>query len=777
MRAWRFSAVLAALALGGCRGASDANPSDAGADAEARAPNADEERIAAIVRAEHRRSSAEITPADQQSRAVAVRRTAARALARIGGEEARTGLLRALADEDPEVVAWASYGLGFSCKGHEKETVSALVARALALEGNASARERTGAEAGADAGAGAGAVRARLDVRTALARAVGRCAAEESEPTLVAWLAGSPEEAAAAALALGDLGSARGRLREETLAALLNLAAGSASVPPAPEGLFPIGRLERVPLTVTARLREVATARLAEPGERRIFAVRALGRAGGEAAADLGRVLSSPSLFTAAERGEAARALRLLGAAGQRALAEALPSLAPSSDPVALTALGEEVGVLQATLDTMSEPGKAKKTLQALAALPPPPDAPATVLRRLSWIRCSAATILAGSDMREPHLAACDLTGAVPAGAPDAGAAPPGQPGSISARALVKVLGRAPIEGARLAAFLAHARRGDLRAREAAIELFGTHEELVEQAAPILAEALASGQEGLVATAAEVIAKKPELAGEAPKRKKRKKKSFDIVIKGSKVGEEEEAPPRYPPSPAIVKALVAALGRADAENGPELLGAAIDAAGALGLKETLPRLEELCRSSWPASREHAAKAIGLLSGKTPTCAPPPGGGPLPPELNAPATGEVKITLDTDAGQMTLVLDAAIAPATVTRVVDLVRAGYYDGMVVHRVVPGFVTQFGAPFGDGYGGPQGKASLRCETSPLPFEPLTVGVALSGRDTGSSQIFVMHARHPHLDGQYAWIGRATGPWAAFVDGDLVRKASVSP
>jgi cyclophilin family peptidyl-prolyl cis-trans isomerase len=92
-----------------------------------------------------------------------------------------------------------------------------------------------------------------------------------------------------------------------------------------------------------------------------------------------------------------------------------------------------------------------------------------------------------------------------------------------------------------------------------------------------------------------------------------------------------------------------------------------------------------------------------------------------------------------------------------------------------VVPGFVTQFGAPFGDGYGGPPGKPALRCETSPLQFEPLRVGVALAGRDTGSSQIFVMHGRAPHLDGQYALVGSATGPWAAFVDGDLIRKVTV--
>ena len=112
---------------------------------------------------------------------------------------------------------------------------------------------------------------------------------------------------------------------------------------------------------------------------------------------------------------------------------------------------------------------------------------------------------------------------------------------------------------------------------------------------------------------------------------------------------------------------------------------------------------------------------------------------------------------------------------VTRVLDLARAGYYDGMVVHRVVPAFVAQFGAPHGDGFGGPEGQPALRCETSPLPFTTLTVGVALSGRDTGSSQLFVMQGRAPHLDGGYALIGAAAGPWTSLAEGDVIRKVKV--
>ncbi len=741
---------------------------DASADAHAVMDEA-REREVAILQAEYRRSATEITPADQQNRAVSVRRAAARALARIGGEEARAGLLRALSDEDPDVVAWAAYGLGFSCKGNEKATVTALAARSLSFEVQASS------ENASDAGSVAP---NRLDPQTAMARSIGRCGAEESEATLVAWLSAAPARAAAAALALGDLVIVKERLREETLAALLNLAAGSASAPPAPEGLFAIGRMEHVPVTVMPRLREVATARLAEPGAQRLLAVRALGRAGAEAAPDLDRVLRSADVFNASERAEAARALKRLGFTGQRTLQAALEKLVPPSDAVGATAMGEEIGVLLATLGSLEAPGKATKELKGLAALAPPPSAPITVLRRLSWIRCMAASLVAKSDARDKLLTACDLTktntetaDVADAGAPDAGAKPEGQPGSIGARTIVEVLDRSEIRGADLVLFKTYATGGDVRARQAALELLATHEELADEARAILEAALGATEPGIVATAAQVIGRKPALANDHDKPKKRRKKK--------KNDEENQTgePVVVKPAASIVKSLVTALGRADAENDIELTSSMMEAVGALGVSDAKPRLEELCNSSWPEIRKRAAKALGLLGNKAPTCAAPPGGGPLPAEAAQLVSGEVKLTLDTDAGEMTVTLDARVAPLAVTRIVELARAGYYDGMVVHRVVPGFVTQLGAPFGDGYGGPAGKPSLRCETSPLPFDTLTVGMALAGRDTGSSQFFVMHGRHPHLDGQYAWIGRATGGWSSFVDGDVVRKVTVSP
>jgi cyclophilin family peptidyl-prolyl cis-trans isomerase len=53
----------------------------------------------------------------------------------------------------------------------------------------------------------------------------------------------------------------------------------------------------------------------------------------------------------------------------------------------------------------------------------------------------------------------------------------------------------------------------------------------------------------------------------------------------------------------------------------------------------------------------------------------------------------------------------------------------------------------------------------------------VALAGRDTGSSQLFVTLARYPHLDGEYAWVGHAEGPWDAVVEGDSITAVRVEP
>ena len=128
----------------------------------------------------------------------------------------------------------------------------------------------------------------------------------------------------------------------------------------------------------------------------------------------------------------------------------------------------------------------------------------------------------------------------------------------------------------------------------------------------------------------------------------------------------------------------------------------------------------------------------------------------------------------DTCKSTMTFAPELAPVTATRIASLVKSGFYKGVVIHSVVPGFVVQFGDPDGDGYGGSE--SSLRCETSPVRFGELDVGMALAGRDTGSSQLFVTLSATPHLDGEYTRVGHAEGDWASLAQGDVITDARIS-
>lgn len=173
----------------------------------------------------------------------------------------------------------------------------------------------------------------------------------------------------------------------------------------------------------------------------------------------------------------------------------------------------------------------------------------------------------------------------------------------------------------------------------------------------------------------------------------------------------------------------------------------------------------------PVLRERAQKALKSM-GKDAEGARPRDLAPAR-ELGSVLTKPAQVVLTTDGGELRIVLEPELSPITTTRIASLVRSGFYKGIVVHRVVPGFVVQLGDPEGDGYGG--SGTSLRCETSPVPFHALDVGMALAGRDTGSSQFFVTLARTPHLDGEYTRIGRAEGDWASVAQGDVILDARI--
>jgi cyclophilin family peptidyl-prolyl cis-trans isomerase len=114
------------------------------------------------------------------------------------------------------------------------------------------------------------------------------------------------------------------------------------------------------------------------------------------------------------------------------------------------------------------------------------------------------------------------------------------------------------------------------------------------------------------------------------------------------------------------------------------------------------------------------------------------------------------SIETERGVVDLELFAPDAPLTVYNFITLARRGYFDGQAFHRVVPNFVVQGGDPRGDGNGGPG--YAIRDELNRWRYLRGTLGMALSGPNTGGSQFFVTHSPQPHLDGGYTVFGRMT-------------------
>ncbi len=143
---------------------------------------------------------------------------------------------------------------------------------------------------------------------------------------------------------------------------------------------------------------------------------------------------------------------------------------------------------------------------------------------------------------------------------------------------------------------------------------------------------------------------------------------------------------------------------------------------------------------------------------------------LLPALTGQPLPQVKI--ETDRGTLVVELLSAEAPLTVAAFLSLVERRYFDGSRWHRVVPNFVVQDGDPRGDGWGGPG--FVLRDEVNPTRYETGTMGMALSGPDTGGSQFFITHSAQPHLDGTYTVFGRVISGLtvlAAIAQGDRIR------
>ena len=121
-----------------------------------------------------------------------------------------------------------------------------------------------------------------------------------------------------------------------------------------------------------------------------------------------------------------------------------------------------------------------------------------------------------------------------------------------------------------------------------------------------------------------------------------------------------------------------------------------------------------------------------------------------------------VTIEMENGDiMKAELYPAVAPNTVNNFISLVKKGFYDGLIFHRVIKGFMIQGGCPDGTGMGGPgyciKGEFSHNGFQNDLAHTPGVLSMARTMMpDTAGSQFFLMHKTSPHLDGEYAAFGK---------------------
>ena len=121
-----------------------------------------------------------------------------------------------------------------------------------------------------------------------------------------------------------------------------------------------------------------------------------------------------------------------------------------------------------------------------------------------------------------------------------------------------------------------------------------------------------------------------------------------------------------------------------------------------------------------------------------------------------------VTIKMESGNEIVVeLYPKIAPNTVNNFIHLVNMNFYDGLIFHRVIPGFMIQGGCPDGDGRGGPgysiRGEFTSNGFKNDLEDDRGVISMARSFlKDSQGSQFFIMTKRAPHLDGEYAAFGK---------------------
>ncbi len=129
----------------------------------------------------------------------------------------------------------------------------------------------------------------------------------------------------------------------------------------------------------------------------------------------------------------------------------------------------------------------------------------------------------------------------------------------------------------------------------------------------------------------------------------------------------------------------------------------------------------------------------------------------PPAMTIDPKKTYRAVMNTSKGAINIDLFAERAPITVNNFVFLARDGFYDGVIFHRVLDGFMAQGGDPTGSGRGGPGYRWDDEPSALAIPHDaPGTLSMANAGPNTNGSQFFITFVPTPHLDGNHAVFGR---------------------
>jgi len=209
---------------------------------------------------------------------------------------------------------------------------------------------------------------------------------------------------------------------------------------------------------------------------------------------------------------------------------------------------------------------------------------------------------------------------------------------------------------------------------------------------------------------------------------------------------------RKPHAAAILAAYQKLQPPVDAEAA-QMIFAALAQCGDLSAK---PVLEEAVKFPDKPFARYAAEALKKLTGEDYS-------GKIPTETkptqqftykDLQQLAQARAMIETNKGNIEITFYPDDAPLTALNFVRLAQRGFFDGLLIHRVVPNFVIQTGDPRGDQWGSPG--YAIRSEFSRRRYTAGVVGMASAGPDTEGSQFFITHSDQPHLDGKYTILGR---------------------